>query len=157
MPLPGLRRFVLASAPRWVWNEYGGSAMLKFEYLHYLVLRFASEIQDGNLGRSTTWAHLTKTICDAGFSGDYPEVMNTLLQLTAKNALALKKIQFPGSTFLVYDYSECPNQRTFFWGQFNLIVTPEGATYFEVLEAKLMSRLQRSDIPPQKPQIGFHS
>lgn len=129
--------------------------LLKHMLYQYVILKHALEDKGELHGKSTTWGTLAQVLIQYGLDASGREVMDALLLLNQQGLLRLKKIiPVPNELrYLIYDYVEFPKQDQFFWGQFNLHVTPEGSAYFDGLEAKVRS------IPPptpQNPPIGFH-
>jgi len=86
--------------------------------------------------------------------------MDALMLLSTNRKIVLKKIHASNYSlqYVVYDYTEYPQRDRFFWGQFNIWVTPEGAAYFEELEGKAQAMMQAAgSCGPARPKpIGFH-
>jgi hypothetical protein len=61
--------------------------------------------------------------------------------------------------YIVYHYAEYLTKDRLFWGQLNIYVTPEGAAYFEKLEAKahagrFFARVSETETH-RIPRVGF--
>jgi hypothetical protein len=130
--------------------------MLKYEFYHYVILKFALEAGGRDpLERSTIWGGLANVIREAGLSEDGLE--HALIQLSDRKVLVLKKVEpWPPGGALGYDAFDYPEYRSkdqFFWGNFGLHVTSEGTMYFD----RLGSKIPPPSAPPtpSKPQIGF--
>jgi hypothetical protein len=62
-----------------------------------------------------------------------------------------------GVRYEIWDSSEFANEQQFFAGRFNIVVKPEGAAYFNELEAKLQSIVYGVSVGPVKRKIGFQA
>jgi hypothetical protein len=136
--------------------------MLKHHLYQYVILKYALSEGCGDLGRATTWPTLDNLFREAGLETVGSRAsMDALMLLSTDRAIVLKKIQAGDGSFdyIVYDHAEYPMQDRFFWGQFNICVTPEGAALFQELEAKAYAMMQSAaSAAPAKPkQIGFHA
>lgn len=149
-----------------VWRVRGlgdvEGVMLKHQFYQYVILKHALSECSGSLGRSTTWPTLDNLFRAAGLETVGSRAsMDALMLLSTDRKIVLKKIHASNHSFdyVVYDYAEYPMKDHFFWGQFNIYVTVEGAAHFEELEAKAHAMMQAaSSAAPAKPKrIGFHA
>lgn len=136
----------------------GEAKMLKHEWYHLLILRFALEVLelDGIGGRSTTWGALTNFIRATGLAED--GVKAALLLLNERSLMGLKKVegQHGRLGYLVFDCADYLRSNEFFWGHFRLCVTAEGAAYLNELEAKAHMMVQATVVTRPR-QIGFQA
>lgn len=132
--------------------------MLKHEFFHYVILRHALAIDNGfePLGRPTTWGALGNAVREAGLDANGRDPMDPLMQLSSRKAIILKKIHSDGVRWILFDYADYPRKNEFFWGEFGLFVTPEGAAYFDQLEMKVHAA-RSAATPAKETKIGFHA
>jgi hypothetical protein len=137
------------------------ASMLEHELFQLLILGegLKARSSDKTSGRAVFWPTLEKAAEACHLDAHGRGLMDALLLLRKQGKITLKKIlpAAPDRTFPILDFSECP-EREFFTGQFNIVVTEEGAAYFNELEANARTWTQAMSgiAVPKKTRIGFY-
>lgn len=110
--------------------------MLRNELLQYAVLKFAGAINRDGFGRPASLESLSNEVREIVPDLTDNELMNVLFLLYKRQQLILHKFHGEVPYEILIEYHQFPMNRNFFSGQFLLLVTLEGHTYLEELEAK---------------------
>lgn len=133
--------------------------MLKHEFEHYLILREALKVRNGDerLGWTTSMPNLASLFSRAGLDGAGRAPKDALLLMRSQRKIRLQCIYTHGLRYEIWDYFEYTDEREFFSSSFSIVVTPEGVAYFNELEAKLQTLSTQAEVPDKAKEIGFHS
>ena len=120
--------------------------MLKSQRMELEILQDALTVHDP-AGRPTTLPQLYTTLSPA-VACSHAELVDAMKRLHAEQLLRLRKWDNRAAAFLEYqgDYSD---EEFFYRGDFRLLVTPHGRTYYERLSA------EAEDEPKPRRPIGF--